>query len=83
LTKAVGTGLATRFDSFAVAAPAEPARLIDWPADPSLVGRTTLLDLHSEPEHPAAVAVLQRDVRITEHDGSHLLRAAAHTAVPR
>jgi 4'-phosphopantetheinyl transferase len=76
VTKAVGTGVATPFDSFAVTAPAKPATLLTWPDDPSLVDRTTLLDLPGNPTRPAAVAVLARDVRITEHDGSHLLRAA-------
>jgi 4'-phosphopantetheinyl transferase len=76
-TKAVGTGIATPFDSFRVAAPAKPAALLTWPDDPSLVERTTLVDLSGAPDHPAAVAVLQRDVRITEHDGSEVLRSAA------
>ena len=77
VTKAVGTGVATPFDSFAVASSAKPAALLTWPDDPPLVDRTTLLDLPGESTRPAAVAVLQRDVRITEHEGSHVLRAAA------
>ena len=57
--------------------PAKLATLLTWPDDPSLVDRTTLLDLRGDPDRPAAVAVLERDVRITEHDGSPVLRAAA------
>jgi 4'-phosphopantetheinyl transferase len=80
VTKAVGTGIGTPFNSFAVTAPASPAALLTWPPEPGLVDRTTLLDLSGDPARPAAVAVLQRDVRITEHDGSHALRAAARAA---
>jgi 4'-phosphopantetheinyl transferase len=81
VTKAVGTGIATPFDTFAVGAPAKLATLVTWPDDPSLVERTTLLDLPGDPGSPAAVAVLARDVRITEHDGSQVLRAAAGAVV--
>jgi 4'-phosphopantetheinyl transferase len=77
VTKAVGTGVATAFDRFAVAGPAEDATLLTWPEDPSLVDRTTLLDLPGDPDRPAAVAVLARDVHVSEHDGSRVLRAAA------
>jgi 4'-phosphopantetheinyl transferase len=77
VTKAVGSGIGTPFGSFAVTAPAQPAALLTWPDDPSVVDGTTLLDLHCDSSRAAAVAVLQRDVRITEHDGSHVLRAAA------
>jgi len=45
--------------------------------DPSLIDRTTLLDLPGDPDRRAVVAVLARDVRISEHDGSRVLRAAA------
>jgi 4'-phosphopantetheinyl transferase len=75
VTKAVGTGIGTPFNSFAVTAPASPAALVSWPPEPSLVDRTTLLDLGGDPARPAAVAVLQSEVRITEHDGSDLPRA--------
>ena len=77
VTKAVGTGIATPFDSFAVSGGAEPATLLTWPDDPSLVHRTTLRDLPGDPDRPAAVAILAPDVRITEHDGSPVLGAAA------
>ncbi len=77
VTKAVGTGVATPFQTFAVGAPEELATLLTWPDDPSLVDRTTLLDLPGDPDRPAAVAVLERDVRISEHDGSRVLRALA------
>ena len=77
VTKAVGTGIATRFETFAVGAPETDAMLLTWPDDPSLVDRTTLRDLPGDPDRPAAVAVLARDVRITEHDGSPVLGAAA------
>lgn len=77
VTKAVGTGLATPFDTFAVGGPQACARLLTWPQDPSLAGRTTLHDLPGDPDRPAAVAVLARDVHVSEHDGSPLLRAAA------
>ena len=80
VTKAVGTGIATPFHTFAVGAPAKLATLLTWPDDPSLVDRTTLLDLPGDPDRPAAVAVLARDVRISEHDGSRVLRALAGTA---
>ena len=73
VTKAVGTGVATPFQTFAVAAPAQLATLLTWPDDPALVDRTTLLDLPGDPDRPAAVAVLARDVRVSEHDGSRLL----------
>jgi 4'-phosphopantetheinyl transferase len=76
VTKAVGTGIATPFHTFAVGG-AKLATLLTWPDDPSLVDRTTLLDLPGDPDCPAAVAVLERDVRISEHDGSRVLRAAA------
>jgi 4'-phosphopantetheinyl transferase len=75
VTKAFGTGVATPFSSFAVTAPSEPAALLTWPDDPSLVERTTMQDLGGEPTCPAAVAVLERDVQIGERDGSGLLRA--------
>ncbi len=77
VTKAVGTGIATPFDTFAVGGRANLAALLTWPDDPSLVDRTTLLDLPGDPRRPAAVAVLKRDVRVSEHDGSLVLRAAA------
>jgi 4'-phosphopantetheinyl transferase len=77
VTKAVGTGLATSFDSFTVGGPGTHATLLTWPDDPSLVDRTTLRDLPGNPDRPAAVAVLARDVDISEHDGSRVLRAAA------
>jgi 4'-phosphopantetheinyl transferase len=77
VTKAVGTGVATPFQSFAVSGPATHAALLTWPDDPSLVDRTTLLDLAGDPDRPAAVAVLARDVRVIEHDGSPVLCAAA------
>ena len=77
VTKAVGTGIATPFHTFAVGGGAQPATLLTWPDDPSLVDRTTLRDLPGDPDRPAAVAVLERDVRISEHDGARVLRAAA------
>jgi 4'-phosphopantetheinyl transferase len=73
VTKAVGTGIATPFHSFAVGGRAEPATLLTWPDDPSLVDRTTLHDLPADPDRPAAVAVLARDVRVSEHDGTRVL----------
>jgi 4'-phosphopantetheinyl transferase len=76
VTKAVGTGIATPFDSFAVGGAEERAALLTWPDDPSLVDRATLRDLPGDPDRPAAVAILERDVRISEHDGSQLLGAA-------
>ena len=76
VTKAVGTGLATPFDSFAVGG-GERATLLTWPDDPSLVERTTLRDLPGDPDRPAAVAVLARDVRISQHDGAPVLHARA------
>jgi 4'-phosphopantetheinyl transferase len=82
MTKAVGSGVATPFDSFAVGGPAEPATLLTWPDDPSLVERTTLRDLPGDPDRPAAVAVLARDVRIGEHDGAPVLRAAVDQIRP-
>jgi 4'-phosphopantetheinyl transferase len=77
VTKAVGTGVASRFETFAVSGPQTEATLLTWPDDPSLVDRTTLRDLPGDPDRPAAVAVLTRDVHISEHDASPLLRAAA------
>lgn len=79
VTKAVGTGVATPLETFAVSGPQARAGLLTWPEDPPLAGRTTLHDLPGDPARPAAVAVLARDVRIAEHDGSPLLRAAAGT----
>jgi 4'-phosphopantetheinyl transferase len=73
VTKAVGTGIATPFHTFAVGPPAGSAVLLTWPDDPSLVDRLTLVDLCGDDERPAAVAVLARDVRVSEHDGSHVL----------
>ena len=52
---------------------ANAAALLTWPDDPSLVDRTTLLDLPGDPERPAAVAVLAPDVRVSEHDGARVL----------
>ena len=77
MTKAVGTGLATPFDCFAVGGGAERATLLTWPDDPSLVARTTLRDLAGDPDRPAAVAVLARDVRVSQHDGAPVLHARA------
>ena len=77
VTKAVGTGIATPFETFAVGGPQTQATLLTWPDDPALVDRTTLLDLPGDPDRPAAAAVLARDVHISEHDGSRVLRAAA------
>jgi 4'-phosphopantetheinyl transferase len=76
VTKAVGTGIATPFDTFGVGGRANLATLLTWPDDPALVDRTTLRDLPGDPGRPAAVAVLAREVRISEHDGSRVLRAA-------
>lgn len=73
VTKAVGTGIATPFHSFAVGGPQELAALLTWPEDPSLVDRTTVRDLPGDPDRPAAVAILARDVRVGEHDGSRML----------
>jgi 4'-phosphopantetheinyl transferase len=70
VTKAVGTGIATPFHTFAVGERAGLATLLTWPDDPSLVERTTLVDLPGDPERPAAVAVLARDVRVSQHDGA-------------
>ena len=69
----VGTGIATPFHTFAVGGPAELAALLTWPDDTSLPDRTTLLDLPGDPDRPAAVAVLARGVRVSEHDGSRVL----------
>jgi 4'-phosphopantetheinyl transferase len=76
VTKAVGSGIATSFETFAVGGPEAPAALLTWPDDPALVDRMTLLDLPGDPDRPAAVAVLARDVRVSEHDGSSVLRDA-------
>jgi 4'-phosphopantetheinyl transferase len=76
VTKAVGTGIATPFHTFAVGERGRLAALLTWPDDPSLVDRTTLLDLPGDPDRPAAVAVLARDVRISENDGTRVLAAA-------
>jgi 4'-phosphopantetheinyl transferase len=73
VTKALGTGIATPFQSFAVGERANVAALLTWPDDPSLVDRTTLLDLSGDPDRPAAVAVLARDARVSEHDGARVL----------
>jgi 4'-phosphopantetheinyl transferase len=73
VTKAVGTGLATSFGSFAVSAPSAPAALLTWPADDGLPARTTLSDLDGRGDHLAAVAVLRAGVDVVEHDGSDLL----------
>jgi 4'-phosphopantetheinyl transferase len=67
VTKAVGTGIATPFDTFAVGERGGRAALLTWPDDPSLPDRTTLLDLPGDPERPAAVAVLAADVHVSEH----------------
>ena len=80
VTKAVGTGVATRFETFAVSGPQTDATLLTWPDDPALVDRTTLLDLPGDPDRPAAVAVLARAVRVSQHDGSSLLRSATGAA---
>jgi 4'-phosphopantetheinyl transferase len=73
VTKAVGTGIATPFQTFAVAEAANRAALLTWPDDPTLADRTTLRDLPGDPDWPAAVAVLARDVRVSEHDGGRVL----------
>ena len=73
VTKAVGTGIATPFHTFAVSGPEELGALLTWPDDPSLVDHTTVLDLPGDPDRPAAVAILARDVRMSEHDGARLL----------
>jgi 4'-phosphopantetheinyl transferase len=73
VTKAVGTGLATPFHSFAVGDRGTGAALLTWPDDPSLVDRTTLADLPGDPDRPAAVAILAPDVRVSEHDGARVL----------
>ena len=73
MTKAVGTGIATPFHTFAVGGPAAHATLLTWPDDPSLVDRTTLHDLPGDPDRPAAVAVLARDVHVSEQDGALVL----------
>jgi 4'-phosphopantetheinyl transferase len=73
VTKAVGTGIATPFHTFAVGERDRCAALLTWPDDPSLVDRATLVDLSGEPERPAAVAVLAPGVRVGEHDGARVL----------
>jgi 4'-phosphopantetheinyl transferase len=80
VTKAVGTGIATPFHTFAVGERADGAALLSWPDDPSLVERTTLRDLPGDPARAEAVAVLACDVRVSEHDGTRVLRAAAGAA---
>jgi 4'-phosphopantetheinyl transferase len=74
VVKAMGTGLRTPMHVFSVAAAAAPARLLTWPDDPSLPGRTTLADLAGRPRHPGAVAILRAGVTVREHDGTALLR---------
>lgn len=74
VTKAVGTGVGTPFNTFAVGG--HPPTLIAWPADPTLPARTTLADLTRHPAYPAAVTVLAPDIEITEHDGDDLLHRA-------
>lgn len=73
VAKAVGTGIATPFHTFAVGERANVAALLTWPDDPSLVERTTLADLPGDPDRPAAVAVLARGVRVSEHDAARVL----------
>lgn len=73
VTKAIGTGIATPFHTFAVGERAKLATLLTWPDDPSLVDRATLRDLPGDPARPAAVAVLARDVRVSEHDAAPVL----------
>jgi 4'-phosphopantetheinyl transferase len=80
VTKAVGTGIASPFHTFAVGERADVAALLSWPDDPSLVERTTLRDLPGDAGRAAAVAVLARDVRVSEHDGERVLRAAVGAA---
>lgn len=74
VTKAVGTGLGTPFNTFAVGG--YPAALLTWPDDPALAARTTLADLTRQSAYPAAVTVLAPDVEITEHDGDDFLHRA-------
>ncbi|GAA1704995.1 4'-phosphopantetheinyl transferase superfamily protein [Fodinicola feengrottensis] len=74
LLKATGDGLAISPARLRVSGPAEPARLLDWtvPGRPAPLVRLT--DLRPDPDHVGCVAILtDRDVTVTEHDGSALL----------
>jgi 4'-phosphopantetheinyl transferase len=75
VTKAVGTGVATRFDSFEVAAPGLPAAVQTSRIPTPNAEDTTLVDLATREGCPAAVAVLAPGVVVAEHDGSPVLRA--------
>lgn len=75
VTKAVGTGIATPFNTFAVGG--APPALLTWPADSTLPARTTLADLTRHPASPGAVTVLAPDVEITEHDADDVLHRIA------
>jgi 4'-phosphopantetheinyl transferase len=63
VVKAIGEGLRTPLAGLQVTAPSEAARLVAWPQRPELLDRVHLLDLDSDTEHRAAVAVLDETPR--------------------
>jgi 4'-phosphopantetheinyl transferase len=77
VVKATGDGLLMPLNSFAVSPPTTPARLVEWPPDPTLPGRLTLRDLSCGQGYVAALAMIGDLGDIWEHDGS------AHLALLR
>jgi 4'-phosphopantetheinyl transferase len=77
--KAAGTGLATPMSSFAVSRPAEPPRLLTWPADPARTAACALADLPAADGYLAALAMFGTGLTVTTHDGSTLL--TEHAAI--
>jgi 4'-phosphopantetheinyl transferase len=71
--KATGHGLSMPMTCFAVSPPHAAARLLSWPADPSLPGRLALRDLASPVGYAAAVAVIGHLDTMTTHSGSAVL----------
>lgn len=65
VVKALGEGLRTPLNGFAVSPSNEDARVVSWPQRADLVARIHLVDLASDPGHRAAVAVLgDRPLRV-------------------
>lgn len=73
--KALGAGLRLEPRDVVVSLPAEPPRLIAWPA-PLPPERVALADLVARPNHVASLAVIGRCDHVVERDGAPLLSAA-------
>ncbi len=77
VVKATGDGLLLPLRTFAVSAPAAPARVLSSPANPAVPADLTLRDIPCATGYVAALAVIGPAGPIEERDGSALLASLA------